>query len=277
MRKCPLCEREFPDDAVECVYDGESLIPEFKLPVNEEEKKWIEQSFLWLLETFGKDVFLKYKTILPDKTFFPDKYDGTEESVDKIVRRVCGYMDINPDLIEVGFLLDGSREAGSGLTGDKSHSGAAGLYFANSPEGARRKIVLDVSIFKNPTKLVATISHELGHVILLGGGKITRDREDHEYLTDLLTVFLGLGIFTANSVIQFSQWQDYSHQGWSTSRMGYLTEEMFGYSLAAYAWMRNEKKPTWSKYLCMDVEHYFKQSLKFFEEGGPTLLSKFAG
>ncbi|HXB59442.1 MAG TPA: hypothetical protein VNU95_07745 [Candidatus Acidoferrales bacterium] len=275
MRKCPLCEREYPDDAVQCIFDGESLIPE--LPVNEKEKKWIEESFQWLLETFGKDAFLKHKTILPEKTFFPDKYDGTEEAVDKVVSQICGYMDVNPNSIEVAFLVDGSRESGSDLIGEKSHSGAAGLYFPNAPEGARKKIALNVSAFKNPTILVATISHELGHVILLGGGKITRDRGDHEYLTDLLTVFLGLGIFTANSVIQFSQWQDYSRQGWSASRMGYLTEEMFGYSLAAYAWMRNEKKPAWSKYLCMDVEHYFKQSLRFFEEGGPTLLSKLTG
>jgi hypothetical protein len=277
MRKCPLCEREYADDATECIFDGESLLLELALPVNEEEKKWIEQSFQWLLETFGKDIFLKHKTILPEKAFFPDKYDGTEAAVDKVVSRVCAYMDINPDQIEVGFLIDGSRESGSGLIGDKSHSGVAGLYFSNAPEEAKKKIVLDVSIFKNPTKLVGTISHELGHVVLLGGGKIARDREDHEYLTDLLTVFLGLGIFTANCAFQFSQWQDNSHQGWSASRVGYMTEEMYGYSLAAYAWMRNERKPAWSKYLSMNVGHYLKQSLEFFEKGGPTLLSKLAG
>ena len=35
----------------------------------------------------------------------------------------------------------------------------------------RKKIAINVSEFKNPTKLVATIAHELGHVILLGGEK----------------------------------------------------------------------------------------------------------
>jgi len=44
-----------------------------------------------------------------------------------------------------------------------------------------------------------TALHELGHVLLLADGKISKDRKDHEHLTDLLTVWLGLGIFTANS------------------------------------------------------------------------------
>jgi hypothetical protein len=203
MRKCPLCEREYPDDAVQCIFDGESLIPEFALPVNAEEKKWIEESFQWLLGTFGKDVFLKHKTILPEKTFFPDEYDGTEEAVDKIVNRVCGYMDVDPNIIEVEFFVQQ----------DESHAehGQLGLYYSKTSTDNRKKIALNVELFKNPTKLVGTIAHELGHVILLGGGKIERTQEDHEYLTDLLTVFLGLGIFTANSAFQFSRWQDSTH------------------------------------------------------------------
>jgi len=120
--------------------------------------------------------------------------------------------------------------------------------------------------------LVATIAHELGHVILLGGGRISRDDKDHEYLTDLITVFFGLGIFTANSAFQFSQWRDHSHQGWRTARLGYMSEEMFAYSLAAYAWIRNETKPKWSRHLAMNVGHYFKESLKYLEKDGQTSL-----
>ena len=267
MRKCPYCGKEYTDDVAVCAIDGESLTPQFDLPVNQEQKDWIEKSFLWLLDTFGRDYFLKHQTILPEPSFFPNKYDGTEESVDVIVKRVCGYMDVNPDLIEVSFFVqqDQSRE----------EHGQAGLYYSKSSTETRKKIALNVDSFKNPTKLVGTIAHELGHVILLGGGKIDRNREDHEYLTDLLTVFLGLGIFTANSAFQFSHWQDsQARSWWQTSAAGYLSEETYGYSLAAYAWMRNDMKASWSKYLAMNVAHYFKKSLKYFEEGGPTSLSR---
>ena len=119
---------------------------------------------------------------------------------------------------------------------------------------------------------MATIAHELGHVVLLGGGKVSPDDKGHEYLTDLLTVFFGLGIFTANSAFQFSQWQDHSHQGWSASRSGYLSEEMFAYSLAVYAWLRGEKNPKWANFLAINVGVYFRQCLKYLSKGGQTSL-----
>lgn len=244
-----------------------------KLPLDEKQKEWIEKSFQWLLKEFGEDYFLKRQTILPEPSFFPDKYQGTEECVIKLMERVCSYMDVNPNLVEMDFFFDRDETAAKHRTGNEGeYSGAAGLYFSKASQETRRKIAINISQFKKPTKLVATIAHELGHVILLGGGKISRDDEDHEYLTDLITVFFGLGIFTANSAFQFSQWQDHSHQGWSASRLGYMSEEMFAYSLAGYAWIRGETNPKWSSHLVMNVGHYFKQSLKYFNKGGQTSL-----
>jgi len=53
-----------------------------------------------------------------------------------------------------------------------------------------------------------------------------------EPLTDLLTVFLGFGVFTANAAFRIEQHQDGRSQGWSARRQGYLSEEEFGYALA---------------------------------------------
>ena len=296
MRTCPYCGKQYPDDAAVCAIDGESLAASGadrkmvaggwrslmswgtpKLPLDEQQKEWIEKSLQWLLKEFGEDYFLKHQTILPEPSFFPDKYQGTEAYVAKLVERVCSYMDANSSLVDVDFFFDRDETASKHrLGGEGHHSGAAGLYFSKTSQEKQKKIAINVSEFKNPTKLVATIAHELGHVILLGGGKISRDDKNHEHLTDLITVFLGLGIFTANSAFQFSQWQDHSHQGWSTSRLGYMSEEMFAYSLAAYSWMRGEKNPKWSKYLAMNVGHYFKQSLKYLEKGGQTSLRQLA-
>ena len=244
-----------------------------KPPIGKQEQDWIEESFFWLLKEFGGSNFLKRPTILPDQNFFPDKFLGTENCVTSLVQRVCGYMEINPDEVEVRFLVDRDDTADKHrLGGNEGYSGAAGLYFTNSSEKPRKQIAINVSEFNNPISLVATIAHELGHVILLGGGRISVKENDHEHLTDLTTVFFGLGIFTANAAFQFSQWRDHSHQGWSASRKGYLSEEMFAYSLAAYAWLRGERKPSWSRHLAMNVGHYFRQSLKYLDAGGETKL-----
>jgi len=243
------------------------------LPLKEDQQKWIEDSFHWLLQEFGERYFLERRTILPEASFFPDKFKGAEECVLKLVERVCGYMEVNPAQVEVDFFTDRDDTAEKHrLGGEQSHSGAAGYYLMKTSSEPRKKISINYSQFKNPTSLVATIAHELGHVILLGGGKISPDDESHEYLTDLITVFLGLGIFTANSAFQFSQWQDHSHQGWRASRLGYMSEEMFAYSLAAYTWMRGETNPKWSNHLAMNVGHYFKQSMRYLTKGGETSL-----
>ncbi len=114
--------------------------------------------------------------------------------------------------------------------------------------------------------LVATAAHELGHVILLGGNLMSRDTSDHEPMTDLLTIFLGLGIFTANSAAQFKQFQSDRKIGWSMQRLGYLPEPVFGYALAKFAVERSEKKPAWARHLSANVRADFKNSTRWLDE-----------
>jgi hypothetical protein len=245
-----------------------------KLPVAPKDQQWIEKSFDWFLMEFGKDRFLQQQTILPTAAFYPDKYLGTEESVLLVVRRTCQYMNVPPDSVEVHFFEEWEELSDRNLqpSGDFK-SGAAGLYFHKGGAESKARIAIHSKQLKQPTSLVATIAHELGHVILLGGGRVSREDKIHEYLTDLLTVFFGMGIFTANAAFQFQQWRDHTHQGWKVSRQGYMSEEMFGYALAGYCWLRSERKPRWTDTLAMNVQHYFKQGLAYLEKGGITSLA----
>ena len=121
-------------------------------------------------------------------------------------------------------------------------------------------VALKSTLLKDPLSLVATAAHELGHVILLGGGLIERDMPDQEPMTDLLTVYLGLGIFTANAAAQFKQFQEERRIGWSMQRLGYLPEEVYGYALAKFAAERGEDKAHWTKHLSTNVRAYFMRS-----------------
>ena len=51
-----------------------------------------------------------------------------------------------------------------------------------------------------------------------------------------------------------------------------MNEEMFGYALALFAWVRGESKPGWSKYLKGNVSAYFKSGHKLLEKTGDTQL-----
>jgi hypothetical protein len=118
---------------------------------------------------------------------------------------------------------------------------------------------------------VATLAHELGHVILLRPGLVDRDEEDMEPLNDLLTVYLGFGVFNANAVFQFRQYTNNETQGWSVRRLGYLSEQLFGYALARFAFERKERKPDWAKHLTTNISTYFKRSSEWLEANGNPL------
>jgi len=49
----------------------------------------------------------------------------------------------------------------------------------------------------------------------------------------------------------------------SSSRLGLLTEEMYGYALARYAVMRGETNPDWAKHLDTNPRTYFKRSMGY--------------
>jgi hypothetical protein len=212
----------------------------------------------WLAEEFGWHRLQSAHVVLPTPEFFPDPYAGTPEDAQVMLDRVCGYMDIPPETVELSLYQDRNPVH----EGDW-RQGTAGLYHE---EAGRFRIWVEVSNLGDPLGLVGTMAHELGHVHLLGHGRITPDVEDHEPLTDLLTVFLGLGIFSANAVIHEHYWHAGEVSGWSMGRRGYLGMPMYGYALALFAWARGEKKPPWSKELRLDVRSSFKQGIRFLAE-----------
>jgi hypothetical protein len=73
--------------------------------------------------------------------------------------------------------------------------------------------------------MIATFAHELGHYVMStattappGGWEL------HELHTDIAAVWLGFGLFLANSARSFSQFQSAGEMGWSSRTQGYLSE-----------------------------------------------------
>ncbi len=241
-----------------------------KCPIDPDDKKWIEESLQWLLNEFGADV-LHARVILPTPAFFPDTYSARKEDARRLVDRVCGFMAVDPQRVELEFYTEttdhGLREKLPQY--EWEHHGTAGHY---RKKKGKVIIGIEASHLKDTMSLVGTVAHELGHELLLGDRRISPSRQDHEPLTDLLTVFFGMGIFTANSAFVFSQFSAGSHQGWSVQTRGYMTESMFGYSLALFAWLRGESEPDWAQYLNDNILHYFKKSLKYLKKTGDSSL-----
>lgn len=226
-------------------------------PVDGPTKEWIEKRMVWLTNQFGPEHLLDVEVIEPTQEYFPDDYHGTRDDAFTLMRRVCQYMKVDESRLTSKFYRQ-KRPAWEG-----QHQGAAGLY-------AGRVIWLDEGMLDDPMAVVGTMAHELGHVHLLGDGRISDEEEDHEPLTDLLTVFFGMGIFSANSVIRENYWHEGQVSGWNMSRLGYLTMDMYGYAFALLAWYRRERHPAWAKQLRGDVHSAYKKGFHYLDKTGDS-------
>jgi len=243
-----------------------------KLPISDNERQWVDDGFRRLDTVLGRPRMLDAEVILPSVEYFPDNYDRTPASAEALFRRVCSYMKVTPEAVELEIFADEIKELQNLLPSWRGASGGCAGLYTHDPSGAEeqqhRNMVVAVksSQLEDPLALVATIAHELGHVILLGGKLLDPKLSDHEPLTDLLTVYLGLGIFTPNSAARFRQYQDERKAGWSMHRLGYLPEEVFGYAMARFAAERNEPKPAWAQHLSANVRAYYKRSRAWLEQ-----------
>jgi hypothetical protein len=168
-------------------------------------------------------------------------------------------MGVNPADVDLEVIPDSSEVIESLPEYRHPSEGPAGLHYGET-ETERPLVAISQSALKDTLQAVAILAHELGHVILLGGHHLRRDEQDMEPMTDLVTVYLGLGVLTANASHRFLQFQDDRKQGWSMNRLGYLSEIVYGYALARFAQLRGESQPTWIPHLSTNQKAYFRQS-----------------
>jgi hypothetical protein len=233
--------------------------------VTETDKEWIEDAFLWFENEYKSEYLKAVKMVEPTTDFFPVKFTGTEQDAEELATIICNYMDIRNVRIDLHYFNDQPIELSEGIVTTQSESGfkqenknILGTY-SNSGQN-HYSIGIEVSLLKNPMNLIATIAHELSHLVLLGEGRI---EENDEGLTDLNCIALGFGIFTCNSIFRFDQWQGAAHQGWSAQRNGYLPEEVATYALALLANYQKQQDIKWTKFLNRSPRKMFERNLKY--------------
>ncbi|MGW6278048.1 hypothetical protein [Kribbella sp. NPDC055071] len=227
-------------------------------PVGETERLWIDESLDWFVTEFG-DKALRRPVVVPEASWFPAGYSGSEDDVRAVFLKLCDDLEVPAGRVRLELepveLLDNLPMV------NRASSGAIAHW--RQRDGVT-VVAVDMKQALRPVALVATLAHELGHERLLGEGRIDKDRRDGEPLTDLFTVFFGYGIFSANAA--FDVYRNETHYG--TSRLGYLTEAIYGYALGRYAWLRGEKDPSWAGRLDVNPREWAKQSLRYLAAVG---------
>ncbi len=238
-----------------------------KAPVSDEARNWLDSAMKRLVALFGEERLRAAPVVLPTRDFFPSQWNSPEEGVEILLGRVCTLLNIPRERIDLSIEYD--EEAPQPMIGIPVRSeGYVGRYHQDT-EAGRERVTVRLGAHSDPISVVSTLVHELCHVLLLGDGKIGREVEDGEPLTDLLTVFLGFGIFSANAVFRYATYSDGRGQGWSMRRQGYLSEAELAYSLALWTRRRGELKPAWNKHLRGNARAYFDRSLRFLQWQAP--------
>jgi hypothetical protein len=237
-----------------------------RLPVTEEERLWVDEGFRRLGRKLGWSRMHNAAVVLPTDEYFPDAWSPDEAGLEALFRRVCGFMKVARKSVDLEIIPDSSELVEMLPAYSGNSEGAAGLHFGSTGEDERPLVAVRRSLLRDPLVVVAVLAHELGHVVLLDGGHMKRDADDMEPMTDLVTVYLGLGVFTANASRRFLQFQDDRRQGWSMSRLGYLPEVVYGYALARFAKDRGEESPAWAAHLSTNLKAYFRQSAVWLRE-----------
>ena len=223
-----------------------------KPPLAVREKAWTEVRMRWLARQFGTDRLLKAQVVLPDDDWFPEQYEGTTDDARQLLDRLCGFMQIASSSIQLEVCEDSAMP------------GAAGLYEPGL-------IRLAESQLTDPAGMIAVLAHELAHDLLIGRG-LLQDALDAEWVTDLLPVYLGLGLFTANATLREKTEHQGHHSSWTIRRRGYLNSGMIGYALALFAWVRGERCPEWAKFLRLDAAHALAAGLRFLDTSEDSLF-----
>lgn len=240
-----------------------------KLPVSEDERSWIDSGFARFKSMLGAKRMTGCTVVEPTDRYFPDRWEPSRAGLEVLFRRVCEYMHVDPNHVDLEIIPDSSEimelSPEYSLRPNDPAGHPAGVHFGPTRD-QKPLIAVRRSLLKDPLTVVATVAHELGHVILLDDGHLSRDVEDTEPMTDLVTVYLGLGIFTANACCRFTKYRDDRYEGWSSSRHGYLSEEIYGYALALFARERGEASPSWAAHLATNVLTYFRRSAAWLED-----------
>src|SRR4051812_4084374 len=140
-------------------------------PVAEDERAWLDESFSWLVVQFGEDV-ARRPIVEPTRAHFPVPGFVGEANVCAVLDLVADRMAVPATRIALDYV---DAQPVGGRRWQHAYRGPAGHYHEHDGTAV---ITVYGDQTANGTTLVATLAHELGHVRLLGEGRIAEDRRD---------------------------------------------------------------------------------------------------
>ncbi len=203
--------------------------------LDEETASWHLENFEWLVSSYASSQSLSAATlVLPKPNYFQTDGKKGHALAEHLFAQVKAYCQIEEWPTELRP-QSGTPQPGRGLFEVQQNRSVLGTYQGHPANHIR--ITYAPHLLKNPQSLIATFAHEIGHAIIDRAPKPPVCAHDEvEFLTDLAAIYMGFGVFLANTAFQFTQWRDdaLGTQGWQSSRTGYLPETDLVFATAIF-------------------------------------------
>jgi hypothetical protein len=241
------------------------------LPVTENDKRWIEQSLIYLAELFEPIYFKSLITITPDREYFDRDFNGTEDDAEFILEKVASIMSIKPWEISLMYFSEEPSDFSEGIIATPSEKLKGGWTSRESELVNKafgdKEIWIDLAQINDPVGLIATIATELSKYKLISEYAL---EDDMNSLAHFTAIAFGFGIFKGNDYFKFTQWQSNRRQGWQMQRRGGLPEPVIAYTMAWLAHYRDEDI-SWKHYLNRTMKKYFELSYQYISNNKDTV------
>lgn len=201
--------------------------------------QWFFDTYAWALRHFGSDIFRDDSMLItPTDRFFPDRGGSAEEKAVAALGRVRSYAGMEGWPCELHGLAPGMAPPPAPAVG----IGAVprGPRAAVSVAGDRGiPVAFDPALVRNPQALIAVLAQQLAFHLAHAAREASPGGDElFGPTTDLLAVFMGFGLFLANSALTVCR-SGCSGCAVGVQALGYLTEEEFAYALAIFCVLKN--------------------------------------
>jgi hypothetical protein len=225
-------------------------------PVDLQYEAWTYLRTRWLVDQLGSERLLAQTQVLP-----------TDARFEGVVRD--GVLDPQAALMVVSDVMGVTAQDVGLVIRPDVEIDALGRYVP----GPRPEIWLAESHLSDVHGVIATLAHELAHHLLLGSRYLTEEEYDHEYLTDLVTAYLGFGVFAANCTVREQSRTFGRFHWWQTKKQGYLPARVYGWVLSLVSYLVGANGDSFADYLRLDAQTPYRQGMKYLRNHGvPELV-----
>lgn len=230
--------------------------------LSEDEREFQFDSFEWLLKHFGgRDFYDTTNLVLPTDKYFPGEVTSNQDAAYSTFQKVLEHAGLTdwPVVLEAQD-LDPNVVVSPTVVIQNTESSPAGTFCVD--ENEQVKITYNPDIVSDPVKMVSVFSHELAHYLTASSPEPPPGGWDNwEFATDTCAIFMGFGIFQANSAFSFQQYSTSDSIGWSTSGVGYLSQKERSFALAIFLKLKNISPNIAYPHCDSNVRSYLKRAI----------------